>query len=675
MSVRLYAFLCIGALFLCAAPAWAAPGNRSSAASDEAIIGFPNLPGTATETSILATQSAVIPAATSTATAATATAHQATSTVSAATATTVAASSTAPAEVPLLPETISTTAATSTVAANAATATIAPAIPAKATATAAAPVGFPNVPETATGTSLLATQTAAMPLTVSTAISAAVAGQKSATETAYIPAKATAAVPSAKPVKPAAIPSRKTAKPAKTTVVKNEKATPKKPEKETPMPPVLTSASATATALVPAYEALPKATATAVVPRIAAATSTAGAPGSRTANIPAKPAEKTAVPPPQAPLPLPAPTEAAAMAPSPPAPQTPATATDVFAPAKEIVANEPTRYVVRTPPFRTPGEAATYANPLAQAGYHPVTRSVETDKGTYYYADLGVFLDVDNATALIMQIAQYGVQTFIETTGTAAPEGSSLAKKMDTLIPYYGEKRPDQVELLADSGPKRPEAQVARRLPDASEADQMALLREISPPGTRTAGTLQKTAPIETTPGSEPQVSQGTEGGPAEAGTPPVVKQQGSIFSVRSSQSLDNKLQDLAWQMRSEGFEVGMEKEDYETADGTLTGIFDTLDDAKDMQQELNGYGYPVRIILEKGKTERYFVYAAVKTTPEGATVSLDEAQGTAPTPQANFTPPANPSVDTLLNMTQKGGTPPQPASPGVLRKRGPAVL
>jgi hypothetical protein len=239
------------------------------------------------------------------------------------------------------------------------------------------------------------------------------------------------------------------------------------------------------------------------------------------------------------------------------------------------------RFTVHSVPFASRDTAVKNSGAIAAYGYHPVIQIEKTDGTQYYFLEMGSFDNMNTAIELVTLFKNMGYEFFIvgatgaEGAGDTASSALIQTGKTARLFPYQGEPVVDQLSLLEaipyDNTPiPRPPWDTGAPAPDKNDF-------------TRAAPRMLKTEPF-------------------------------SMPNVPELSYVERRLRDTAWELRSKGFDVVSDTETYFEPSGVLVGIFPDMDDAGDLQRELEGYGYNTSIEQDDSPEGTQFrVYAEVQ--------------------------------------------------------------
>lgn len=239
------------------------------------------------------------------------------------------------------------------------------------------------------------------------------------------------------------------------------------------------------------------------------------------------------------------------------------------------------RFTVRSSPFADRNTAVKNANAIAAQGYHPVIQTEKTGGTEFYFLEMGSFDSMDTALQLVFLFKDMGYEFFVVGGNGAEGAGSTASSalvhpgKAARLFPYQGEPAVDQLSLL-----------------ESIPYDNTPMPRP----------------PWDTGPAA-PDTNNFTRAQPRTLETEPY-----TMPDVPELSFVERRLNATAWKLRSRGFDVVSDTETYFEPQGARVGEFTDMDDAQDLQREIEGYGYNTSIEQEEtDEGTQYIVYAEIE--------------------------------------------------------------
>jgi cell division septation protein DedD len=239
-------------------------------------------------------------------------------------------------------------------------------------------------------------------------------------------------------------------------------------------------------------------------------------------------------------------------------------------------------FTVRSAPYVGRSEAVAFTERLGERGFHPVIRTEQSKGEEFYYLEMGVFNNMDQALELVFLLRGQNFDFFVvgaENTGGETARGALVQPdKMARIFPGQAGPAVDQISLLENI--------VVNEVPSPDQAR------------TWTGGTGPDSGFI-----TSRRMFQFQDTGP----------QAPDVTDVAM------RLRDIAWSLRSEGRDVVFEGEAATTQSesGVLVGMYETRAQADALAGELRSYGYD--ILVQQYPTadgERFLIYAQADDTP-----------------------------------------------------------
>jgi len=295
----------------------------------------------------------------------------------------------------------------------------------------------------------------------------------------------------------------------------------------------------------------------------------------------------------------------------------------------------PPVYIVRSRPFVDKNEKDALEALLLDHDYHPsVVEQKLPGRDAQYIVEMGRFDSMHHAVGLLLQVKELTDEFFIVRSGGSQKESASATAGglfsggglQDVFPGRGGGNDTDVIELLGDI----PELEPPAPLPMTGLERENAvakLQRQKAPKMIEDFNEAEGI--VKSSPRPGPPVASGGKVQPAP---------------------LKNRIRDIAWEMRERGFGVYLEKESFKHPEGIMVGVFDSREGAKELAEELVGYGYAVNVIHEVYGDGRFYVYADPENTTRGITfIDPDKIEEHRVTNE--FNPPPDPLADPLLNM------------------------